>query len=119
MKLNKKHFNLFKKEFMYWFNKFHLEPTTVVFNFKVGSKNFINASNQYSYDNSLATIYLYPDYELLTNEDINTSLKTSAKHEAIHILIGQLSNMARWRFLDQDRFDHAEEELVRRLEKII
>jgi len=65
---------------------------------------------------SVASINLNTEsFSSITNE----LLDTWAKHEVIHILIGRMTELGKARLVTEDEFHAAEEELVRRLVKLI
>ena len=53
------------------------------------------------------------------DENINKDIPLSAKHEAIHLLLARFADTAESRYVSQEEVNRAEEELVRRLEKLI
>ena len=46
-------------------------------------------------------------------------VEENAKHEALHLLLGRLSILAHSRYVSQNEIEDAEEEIIRRLEKLI
>ena len=53
------------------------------------------------------------------SDDDRISPKEHAKHEMIHLMLGRFSELAYCRFLSEPDLSSAEEELVRRLEKLL
>ena len=122
MKINDKHFELFKKEFIKWTKIFGIDlDYTVKFHFGLQTTKFKNAYIVKSFDNGVADVYFDKefDYKLVCDDDLITSIKLCAKHEAIHLLIERLVVYSKWRWITEEQFLQAEEELVRKLTKII
>lgn len=68
----------------------------------------------------MATIYFTDEW----NDEIrkltpNNIIKRSVKHEIIHLLLAKLSDNGGARYVMIDEMDEAEEELVRKLEKLL
>jgi len=68
----------------------------------------------------VATIYFTDEW----NDEIrkltpNNIIKRSVKHEIIHLLLAKLSDNGGARYVMIDEMDEAEEELVRKLEKLL
>ena len=53
------------------------------------------------------------------HKSFGEDLKSSAKHEAIHLLVARLSELAEHRFVTREEIISAEEELVRKLAWLI
>ena len=53
----------------------------------------------------------------ITKKDLNP--KREAKHEMIHLVLAELSDLAHVRFTTHERIYSAEESIVRRLEKLL
>ena len=118
MKLNKKHFELFKKECQYWIDKFELNNWKVYFVLEeIGNDRFAEIlPNLTGY---VATIKLNKNYSKYGVENLIQSIKQSAKHEVIHLLLARLSVNGQTRYVNEDDIKESEEELVRKLENII
>lgn len=50
---------------------------------------------------------------------LNEYIKYLAKHEVIHCLLGRMSTIGQSRYISSAEYREAEEELVKKLEKII
>lgn len=120
MKITEKHFNLFKTEFTYWFDKFGMTEFTVNFHFGMKDNKYANASNVISYENSYIDVYFDKEFgsEYL-NGELNEAIKEAAKHEAVHALTNRLFTLAKWRFATEEETIDANEQLVRKLVKLI
>jgi hypothetical protein len=118
IKLTDKHFEIFKTEARFWINKFHLNNWKVYFNFE---KLDVDAFALCSSDmlGKVATLSLNIDHSSLGLEDLITAVKAHAKHEVLHLLISRVTSCGKYRFVSQDMYEEAGEELVRKLENII
>ena len=75
-------------------------------------------------DNSVATIHTDSEtfkatIQVDNHKSFGEDLKSSAKHEAIHLLVARLSELAEHRFVTREEIISAEEELVRKLAWLI
>ena len=108
-------FELFKKEFQKWQQRFGLIGYKVYFKYE-------------PLDSSFANIYVNQD-EMVVTVTLNSKLpdkdkpfkdvKQSAKHEAIHLLVGKLDQNARYRYVSEHEIHESVEELVFKLEELI
>lgn len=117
MKTTKKQFELFKNECLKWADKFELNGWR--FDFFLRDIGNAQALVMRDYEGCVATVKL--DIKV-TKDDFGSYdqlIKETAKHEMIHILVGNLSELAQSRYVQRDEIDKSEEELVRKLEKII
>jgi len=117
MKLNQTHFKKFKKYCEFYVEKFKLDNWEIAFDWiednKEGRAKVIPNISGY-----IATLYLSDEwygYDKICDNDI----KNVAKHEVIHIILARLSENGNTRFLSIDDFKESEEELVRKLEKLL
>jgi len=114
MKLSNKHLNIFKKECKKWIDILKLDNWEVYYGWQDKEGTFASIYTDLS--GYVATIYLSRDW----GDDYNNAqLKRTAKHEVIHLLLSRLSENARSRFITETDLAESEEELVRKLEKII
>ena len=117
MKITKKHLKFFKKECDKWIKRFELN------NFKVHyfleDLDGCYAEISINLKGFVASVYLSNDINTSDAETVYSIIKESAKHEMIHLLLAKLGVMSRSReYTAQDCLE-AEEEIVRKLEKII
>jgi hypothetical protein len=68
-------------------------------------------------DGMVATVRLANN--LSKEEKSYLNVPANAKHEALHLLVGRLSDCAQSRYMTKGQVAEAEEELVRRLENLI
>lgn len=121
MKITKKHFNLFKREFIKWQKIFNLELDYAVrFHFGLKDNKFKNAYIHKDFDNGLADVYFDKYYDIaLDNLSLSESIKKSARHEAIHLLLCPLETYGKWRWTTEEQFTEALEQTTRKLEQLI
>lgn len=120
MKLTKKHFDLFKSECLKWIDGFELNNWEIYFSWQ--EKEEFRATTKSKLSGYVATIFLSRDWEFqeaLEGTNLENEIKKSAKHEIIHLLLARLSTNGAVRFISLDDCQESEEELVRKLEKII
>ena len=115
----KAQFKLFKKECQKWIDRFELNNWSCVYEFKKLINN--DAQSLVSGDVYNATIALDKDIETDFDRNMtdNEYIKEIAKHEIIHLLLGRFGYNAHERFITKSEIIEAEEELVRKLLKII
>lgn len=108
-------FELFQQEFKKWQERFGLGGYKVYFRLK--PKDGVYANIVMDQESMVATVTLSTklDKDALVDKDI---YKT-AKHEAIHLLLFRLVNLAWGRFVRKEEIDATEEELVNKLTELI
>ena len=108
-------FELFKKEFKKWQQKFGLTGYKVYFKHELLEKSFADVNiNQ---GEMVATVRL--NSNLPDKEKPHKHVALSAKHEALHLLVGRLEKNGCCRFIGSDEIYEATEELVFKLEDLI
>ena len=120
MKLTQKHFEIFKKSCEYWIDELKLDNWEVHYRWRKSREN--RASMNTNLSGYIATMFLsreWSNYDKITKKEIEEEIKTAAKHEIIHLLLARLSGNGSSRFISSDDLVEAEEELVRKLEKIL
>lgn len=107
-------FALFKAEFKYWINRFGLNGWQLYFvkGDLQGQYSLIALCAEYH----VATITLCEQFD---EEQGEIDIPHIAKHEAMHLLIGDLSEAAESRWVTQHELNAIEEELVNRLMAVI
>jgi hypothetical protein len=108
----KKEFDVFKEEFNKWYKKFELSQFRIYF--EEDKKQTPHAEIFTYHEDGYALVKFNPDAD---STFINP--KYSAKHEAIHLLISDLSDLASSRYITSSELVEAEEKLVNKLEKLI
>ena len=115
MKKPNKDFLTFQREFKKWQKRFGLTGYKVYFLHKPLDDSF--ASININQGSMVATVKL--NSILHNDEKPHRNIKQSAKHEAIHLLIGRLEHNGRFRYSTENEIYEATEELVFRLEELI
>lgn len=114
-----KAFKLFKKSFNKYAKQFGLIDWTFVFEYKdLGkseAKTYISAFDHQATVALHTKIDSYFDREMTPNEYIDWL----ARHEAIHILLGDLGALAHNRYTQEDEIVACEEALTRRLDNLL
>jgi len=119
LKTTSTHFNLFKK----YFNEHALELGLLEWKYYFKHKHLENlfASTCFNLESKIVSVTFTTDWccndcdYKLTTENI----RSIARHEVHHVLLGQLYELARYRFITKDRLDEAEERVVRILDKVL
>jgi len=114
MKVNKD-FELFKKEFIKWQKMFGLSGYTTYFKHEPLEGGF--AEICINLDGMVATVTL--SNQLKDKDKPFKNIKQSAKHEALHLLIGRLSENAKYRHVTIGELGECTEELVNKLYELI
>jgi len=113
-KLLEAHFNIFKKECVKWIEKFKLDNWEVHYRWQ--EKESARASIDINLDGYIATINLNREWDSYEGVE---ELKQCAKHEVVHLLLGRFSVNANARFVSENDLSESEEELVRKLDKLL
>lgn len=109
-------FEEFEEEFKKWQDKFGLSGYQVYFKYEPIGIDFANISVQYDKTmNACVRLNSKPVKETVPFKDI----KKSAKHEAIHLMLGRIAELATRRYTSKTEIDEAEEELVYKLMGLI
>ena len=111
-----KDFEIFKKEFKKWQDKFGLNGWKVFFRYEdLGSDR--HASLSYDLSGMVASAKLNSNLPDTEKQDKDPAL--SAKHEAIHLLLARLESYAMVRYVTANDIEEADEELVYKLEGLL
>ena len=108
-------FELFQQEFKKWQHRFSLTGYKVYFKHKPLDKSF--ADIHINQSEMVATITL--NSKLPSKDKPFKDIKRSAKHEALHLLVGRLEQNARYRYVSEIEIYEAVEELVFKLEELV
>ena len=116
MKTTKQHFELYKKTCLELMDEYKLDDYDVFFEW-VGTGSALATCRVHIH--GIVTFSL--NYEITINKEdkINDLIKSAAKHEVIHCLIGRYVSLAEDRFTTEDELTVEEEHLVRKLEKLL
>ena len=118
MKTSKKHFELFKSEFLYWIDIWKLDEWKIYFIHEQLPDSYACISKNVTAMNvrvSFCTKWFDEGVRSLTAD----AIKETAKHEAIHLLLGRLSAYGSSRIVSSDELTESEEALVRKLQKLL
>jgi len=110
-----KDFELFQSEFRKWQTLFGLTGWAVYFKHESLERSFADIA--INLEDMVATVRLNSD--LPDKDKPHKDIKRSAKHEAIHLLVGRLEFNGRYRFVSDGEISESSEELVRKLEGLI
>lgn len=116
MKLKKTHFEQFKKHCNYYIKKYELNDWNVVYEFKKLEDTY--AESKYSFDSHGATITLANEW----GDDMPFSqeeLKSTAKHEVLHLFLGNLTCLAYARYTSAKDLMGAEHGIINKLIKFL
>lgn len=111
-KTTDKDFKLFITECKKWISYLELNRWDIIYFHKSskGQNQWCQAGNQI-YKDSHAEIFFDTEWDM---EDITVeNIKNAAKHEVLHILLGEIANQAYKRFASEDALSLAEEEVIR------
>lgn len=112
MKTTKQDFELFKKECDRWLVKLNLDDLEI--NYYHDDPWSDNADASVSVDYK----YRRADIRFSVNR-IPEDIKMLAKHEVLHLLVGEMKDLAQDRYVIQDEIVKADERLIRKLEKLL
>lgn len=112
---DKRDFELFKSEFCKWQARFGLSGYRVYFKWEPVEGGF--SSIGIKQGEAVATVTLNSD--LPDTSEPYKDIRCSAKHEALHLLIGRLQQNGRYRFCSEEELYEATEELVNKLENLV
>jgi len=111
MKTTKKQFEQFQAEFLKWVDKFGLKQYKIYFDHAKLNDNYAEIHTE--------QIAKHARVKMCKDADDSFDPASSAKHEAIHLLLAKLSYMAECRFLSNSEVSDEEESIVRILEKVL
>ena len=116
MKTTEKHFKIFVDRCKYWVDKFHLDNWEV--HYIHSDECGYRAKSSTNLGGYVANIHLsskWNGYNSISEEDLDMV----AKHEVIHVLLARLSSNAKSRYMCVEDLVESEEEIVRKLEKLL
>lgn len=112
-------FKLFRKEAKHYLDKFSLADWEVSYEHKdIGNAEAHCRVDAYNHNVTLA---LSNELDLTFEREVtkNEHIKLLAKHEVIHVLLGDLAEIGSWRYVTRDQMISCEEGLVRKLVKLL
>ena len=108
-------FELFQREFKKWQQHFGLTGYKVYFKYEPIDSSF--ADIRINQGEMVATVTL--NSTLPDKDKPFKDIKRSAKHEALHLLVGRLEQNARFRYSSENEIYECVEELVFKLEELV
>ena len=108
-------FELFQKDFNKWRYHFGLTGYKVYFKYEPLENSF--ADIHINQGEMVAIVTL--NSKLPEKDKPFKHIKRSAKHEALHLLVGRLEQNARFRYSSENEIYEATEELVFKLEELV
>lgn len=118
--ITKQQFQTFVNEHKKWVNKFGMFPWKMSYHLSEPSNEFRGAWNEIEWENQLCHIHLEKYYEKEQHEgSLISSIKRTAKHEALHLLTAPLYVRCMSRFVTREEITAANEDLIRRLEDLV
>ncbi len=115
MPKNNTDFDDFQKYFTEYQRRFGLTGYKTYFKHQKLEQSF--ASISINHHNMVVTVFL--NTILLKQDEPHKDIKCSAKHEALHLLLGKLEREASSRYTIEEDVYEAVEELVHKLEELI
>ncbi len=115
--LTKSQTEFFLEEFKSWQLKLGLKHIEIFFHVE-DKLDTCYAYIKYS-NSGVATLVLSKSFDYLGVPDVNEKLKSIAKHEAMHLLLGELQALAETRYVTSDEMEATTEKLVRVLQQLI
>ncbi len=110
-----KDFIAFQKHFKYYQKLFGLSGYKIYFKHEELDKSF--ADIRINLGEMVVTVRL--NSKLSDKDSPHKNIKLSAKHEALHLLIGRLDLTATYRYVTENDIYESAEELVHKLEGLI
>jgi len=110
-KTTQKQLREFKKSFLHTAERLGLSDYKVYFDFVASDEHY--AEIQVNQKGKVATAFLCSRYDSILDPS------ECGKHEAIHLLLARLRFEAHTRYTNEFDIDQSEEEIVRRLEKVL
>lgn len=117
MKTTKEHFKLFKSECRGWADR--LELNNWRFDFILTEIGNRQAGVLRNYITCVIAVQFNTEIVKSKDEGYRKLIKDTAKHEMIHVLLGNFALLGQSRYITEDELDKAEEELVVKLEGIL
>lgn len=110
--ITEKDFSVFKAECQKWIRRFGLTDWKIHYHFEEVDDGLAGINRDF--EGKIARISLNPFQENCTKQDVN--VKRSARHEVLHLLLGELDYLNGRRLISSNTWDAAEHTVIRRLE---
>lgn len=115
--ITKREFAIFKAECRRWVDRFGLTDWKLYYTFEEIEGGL--ASVNRDWEGKCATVTLHPFQERIPKADVEASVKSSARHEMLHLLLGELDYLNGRRAISNDIWSAAEHGVIRRLERAL
>jgi hypothetical protein len=115
VQLNQTHFKTFKAECERLVSSLGLHDWRVYYRFEKVDGGL--AACETIWEGKVATITLNPEQENCSKGEVD--VKRTARHEVIHLLLGELRALNGKRLVTEGQWEAAEHAVVRRLEKVL
>lgn len=112
--ITKKEFAIFKAECQKWVNVFGLRDWKMYYHFEE-IDNALGGINR-DYEGKTARVSLHPFQCRVPRSEVIESVKRTALHEILHLLLGELDWLRSSRVLTEQVWNAAEHGVIRRLE---
>ena len=112
------HFSIFKTECKKWIKKLELNDWKIYYIHEDLGPNLYGRCFT-DLVGKVCSIRFAAKWAMLGIDDIEESIKETAKHEVIHLLLGRFSTISAARYITESEQIEAEETLVRKLEKLL
>lgn len=115
IKVDKKHFEIFKEECNLWVQRFGLVNWRISYEFhKINGALGLCAT--FCCDR-VAAISLSTEFE--DTDNLNNDIKKTAFHEVMELMISPLNACAKSRYITESEIDEARHDIIRRLENVV
>jgi hypothetical protein len=110
--IGKREFETFKAECRKWVKRFGLTDWKLAFHFEKVDRGL--AGINHDYEGKIARVSLNPFQENCKRRDVD--VRRSARHEILHLLLGELHYLNGKRIVSDNMWEAAEHGVIRRLE---
>lgn len=114
-RIGKKEFAIFKAECRRWIDLLSLSDWKIYYRFYQIEDGLAGINRDY--EGKIATVSLSPFQERCSRSEVN--VKSSARHEILHLLLGELDYLNGRRLVTSGSWDAAEHTVIRRLEALL
>lgn len=112
--IGQKEFAMFKEECERWRKIFGLMDWKLHYYFE--ELDDAIAGIKHDFEGKIASVFLNPFQERIHRRDARASVKRSARHEMLHLLLAELNYLNGRRIVSENIWDAAEHGVIRRLE---
>jgi hypothetical protein len=120
MKTTLKHYNYFCGRVSFYKKKFHLDEWEVDTDFvELRNELAVAQTGRHEHGGALISLSKSAGSEYDSEQEMKVQLDLNAKHEILHLLLGDLAMKAYDRCVSEKEINISEERLVRRLSKFL